>query len=451
MSSAPSMGEFAGLRPYELANEATRSTYHVYMFEQIAMDNGDALFRILLGGVPVDTIDDSASADSTLHWAASFGGMKVATVLLANGCNVDITNGADQTSLHLACKGKHYELIALLLDEGADPTRQDKDGKTPTEFLVTGSNPVIEELLLHPPTPSMKLHNQHEKIKEAVAAKKQLLLQQRLMHLQEERTSREGHGEPSADPESLADSPTSVDEDADVDVETIDAESSKELLLIFWPPVKRQQHKRGTPPLVLRNNANLLISVANSEIDMVPLLTWSGLLEAMDVLGFQVQIKRSTSGSKIRVCIDRNICPVANSYELKVGSEQIFITAGDSTGLLYGVYTLIQLLKLHSDAVEDSGGVLNVAIPAISISDRPDVAQRAVLWSYRQQVRTTTARTQEQMEMLSRLHLNTLFLAVDEPSGTAAEGHALTEFMRLGAASLIEIIPTVVVTSIHQG
>jgi hypothetical protein len=104
---------------------------------------------------------------------------------------------------------------------------------------------------------------------------------------------------------------------------------------------------------------------------------------------------------------------VANSYELKVGSEQIFITAGDSTGLLYGVYTLIQLLKLHSDAVEDSGGVLNVAIPAISISDRPDVAQRAVLWSYRQQVRTTTARMQDQIELISRLHLNTLFLVVD--------------------------------------
>jgi len=422
MSTAPKSGEYVGMRPYELAKDGTRSTYHVYMFEQIAMDNGEALYRILMGGVPVDTVDDSVAADSTLHWAASFGGLNVATVLLANGCNVNIINGEDQTPLHLACKGKHYELIRLLLDEGADTTKFDRAGKIPGEYLTAGSNPAIEELLLHPPSPSLKLHFQHEKLKEEVAAKQQLLLQQRLMHLQEERTTREPAGGSGEGPRSRTHSHSTdldaeVDIDADVEVgaelEHSGEDSGKELLLIFWPPVKRQVHKRGTPPLVLRNNANLLISVANNDIDMLPLLTWSGLLETMDALGFQVQIKRSTSGSKIRVCIDKNICPVANSYELKVGSEQIFITAGDSAGLLYGVYTLIQLLKLHSDAVEDSAGVLNVAIPAISISDRPDVSQRAVLWSYRQQVRTSTARMQEQIELLSRLRMNTLFLVVD--------------------------------------
>ncbi len=113
------------------------------------------------------------------------------------------------------------------------------------------------------------------------------------------------------------------------------------------------------------------------------------------------------------MCIDKYICPEGNSYELKVGTEQIFLTAADSAGLLYGVYTLIQLLKLHSETHIDHAGVLHLRVPAVTISDRPDVAQRAVLWSYRQHARTCSSRMQEQVELLSRLRLNTLFLVID--------------------------------------
>lgn len=412
MSSVPTAGEYVDQRPYELANDSTKETFHVYMFEQIAMDNDKAIVRLLHGGVPVDSVDDSTVADSTIHWAASFGSMKVATVLLSYGCNVNIRNALNQTPLHLACKGKHYELIKIFLDEGAALDIVDTNGQKPADLLEAGSNPEVEELLQNPSPPSMRLHMLAEAMKEELAAKEQLLHQQRL-HKQRSNSSEDNNsnGVDGLCPDDFSEDEILI---GDADHEEKDTSSGdKELLLIFWPPVKRQQRKKGCRPLVLKNNRNVLISVASTEIDIIPLLTWSGLMDLMDSMGFQVQAKRSSTGAKMRLCIDRNICPVSNSYELKVTSEQIFITAGDSTGLLYGVYTLIQLLKLHSDAKMDSADVFYLTVPAITITDRPDVAQRAVLWSYRQQVRTSTARMQEQIQLLSRLRMNTLFLVID--------------------------------------
>jgi hypothetical protein len=408
LSSAPLVGQYAEQRPYELASDATKETYHVYMFEQIAMNNDEAIGRLLDGGVPVDTRDGSQVDDSTLHWAASFGSAKVATVLLLHGCNPNIVNEDGQSPLHLACKGKHEEVIRLLLDEGATVNSADKAGRLPQDLLPAGAIPDLEETLTDPPPPTMKLHLLFEKAQEEIAARQQLELQKKLALKQ--RTELTIQEDTAGEFSDLEEEDLALNEG----IAATASEGEKELLLIFWPPVKRQQQNSRLPPLVLRNSANLLISVASCEIDMIPLLTWSGLLDVLDGFGFQVQVKRSSTGARVRLCIDRLICPVSNSYELKVNREQILLTAGDSAGLMYGVYTLIQLLKLHSNGnVDPQSGVVTLSVPIISISDRPDVAQRAVLWSYRQQARTSSSRMQEQVELLARLRMNALFLVVD--------------------------------------
>ena len=434
------------------------------MFEQIAMGNEAAILRLIKGGVPVDTLDDSSAADSTLHWACSFGSTNVAAILLSNGCPVNILNADNQSPLHLACKGKHFALIELLLEEGANTSTADKDGKTPSQLLPVGCNPQIEALLQNPPVASRKLYKEFERAQEELAAKRQLELQQKL--LKESTAAQERHPLQDQQQHNHHQQPevpvgTDLFGDGDgvgeydgapfdsfarsdsIDLEGTDHtvahhgghnnnnnrshdEDDKELLLIFWPPVKRQQHKKNAAPLVVKNNANLLISVASAEIDVFPLLTWSGLMDVMDAFGFQVQVKRSSLGAKIRMCIDKNICPIGSSYELKVTKDQIYLTAGDGAGLLYGVYTLIQLLKLHSEAQVDAAGVTTLTIPAISMSDRPDVAQRAVLWSYRQQVRTSSIRMHEHIELLSRLRINTLFLVIDPVESNTTATHTST-------------------------
>jgi hypothetical protein len=481
----PTQGEYAGQRPYELASEKTKEIFHVFMFEQIAMDNEDAISRLLAGGVSPDLVDDSHEADSLLHWACSFGSAKVAAVLLSNGCNVSIRNGLGQTPLHLACKNKHLPLVRLLLEEGASPACRDYysssssssprpgagdhaggaggregkgdgdgdgEGRSPKDLLPGDADPALAALLDHPPEPSFALGRVFQKAQEERAALKQLQLQKSLLSKQTSSSNSnsnsssgaaaalEGGGAGGEEP--LEDSlfyPSDFEED-DGDVNAEDYNDSgdnndddenkriqrrrksgsedNDLLLIFWPPVKKQKYKKGATSLTLRNNVNLLISVASSDIDIFPLLTWSGLMEVLDGYGFQVQVKRSSAGARIRLCIDRNVCPTANSYELQVCHAQICITAGDATGLLYGVYTLIQLFKLHSDPTTSAAGVAVLVVPAISISDKPDVAQRAVLWSYREQVRCNTYRMQEQIELLSRLRFNMLFLVIDPVKDT---------------------------------
>ena len=397
------------------------------MFEQIAMNNYEAICRLMEGGVPVDTKDDSPVGDSTLHWAASFGSVKVASVLITYGCSVNIKNEIGQTPLHLACKGKHLELITLLLDEGSDLEVTDQEGHKPSELPVGGTTKEIENLLSHPPVPSLKLCSMYEKKKEEKAAREQLLHQQRILQKQLAEAALhtttpdiDNHDDNNANDDESLPSQEQHGHDHSQQHSTHheeDIHNTEKDLLIFWPPVKRQQHYPNVSPLVLRNNRNLLICVASSDIDMIPLLTWSGLMDVMDGFGFQVQIKRSSTGARVRLCIDRNICPVHNSYELKVNTEQIFLTAGDSAGLLYGVYTLIQLLKLHSNVqVDDHGGVLSLTVPCLAITDRPDVAQRGVLWSYRQQSRSASSRMMEQIELMSRLRFNTLYLVIDPVS-----------------------------------
>jgi hypothetical protein len=86
----------------------------------------------------------------------------------------------------------------------------------------------------------------------------------------------------------------------------------------------------------------MLICVASIDIDIFPLLTWSGLMDVLDRFGLIAQAKRSSPGAKIRLCVDKNICPGRHKYEIQIGPDQACLTASDSTGLLYAVYSNLQ-------------------------------------------------------------------------------------------------------------
>lgn len=215
----------------------------------------------------------------------------------------------------------------------------------------------------------------------------------------------------------------------------------------FWPPIRCGQFVQGKNAVVLKS---LEFVVDDQELN--GFIKGSDVFRNFSALGIdQTIVKAGSKENSIHLVVDTNICPSENSYDLQVGNNQVIVVGAERQGLLYGLYTLLQTFKLFSEQGKDTSGQLSLTLPALVISDRPDVSQRAVLWSYRQQVRTSTARMQEQIELLSRLRMNTLFLTVDEPTATETESQALSEFLRLGHASLIDVIPTVLVTSIHQG
>lgn len=427
------------------------------MFEQIARGNVNEITKLLLSGIPVDVLDGSKINDSTLHWACSFGHTDVAKVLISHGFDVNIANSDGQTSLHIAAKNLNYELVELLLLEGANTDFSDVSGKTALESLPK-EHEQLQAILQNPPTPTMIYRNEYENINAC-------LLQNAAL------TASRDSAEDEALRAQYEDKKYQVTED--YDDEDDEAQDTSDPLLVFWPPTQRQV-RRKLPPLVLSNAETMLICVASIDIDIFPLLTWSGLMDVLDRFGLIAQAKRSSPGAKIRLCVDKNICPGRHKYEIQIGPDQACLTASDSTGLLYAVYSFVQLLQLHSDiAVRD--GVTYVNIPSITIRDWPDVDNRAVLWSYRTTARTSASGMKETIELLSRLRINMIFLVVDpdgqdedevsasknndtkpvvnnenKPSpidNSTTRIYAIDEICR---RHCVELVPTIVLNSINQ-
>jgi hypothetical protein len=136
------------------------------------------------------------------------------------------------------------------------------------------------------------------------------------------------------------------------------------------------------------------------------------------------QVKRATPASsataKIRLAVDPTLCPGRHRFELQVTPVRTYLTASDNTGLLYGLYCFIQLLQLHSQVKIYGDGVTAIELPPVTITDWPDLPQRAVLWSYRLGAQTGFGRMRDNVELFSRLRLNVLMLVVDTVSEVEA-------------------------------
>ena len=199
---------------------------------------------------------------------------------------------------------------------------------------------------------------------------------------------------------------------------SLDAEdgADKDPLLVLWPPAQRQV-RRGLVPFVMHSAESLLICVASETMDVFPLLSWSGLMDALDRFNLVPQVKRATIASsanaKIRICVDQNICPGRHRYELQVTAERTYLSASDNVGLLYGIYSFIQLVQLHSQIKVYGDGVTAVEVPPVCLTDWPDMPQRAVMWSYRHGAQAAFAQMRENVELFSRLRLNVLLLVID--------------------------------------
>ncbi len=61
--------------------------------------------------------------------------------------SVKETDESGRTALHIASHLASKEMVELLLEKGADPNKKDISGRTPVDFAIVGSNPVIEKAL----------------------------------------------------------------------------------------------------------------------------------------------------------------------------------------------------------------------------------------------------------------------------------------------------------------
>lgn len=89
---------------------------------------------------------------AVLHIIAKLDTMQkaddIAELALAYGVDVNATNSANQTALHLAIENEHTLLFWLLLDVGCDVNLKDNQGNTPFHIAASMNNfEYVEQLL----------------------------------------------------------------------------------------------------------------------------------------------------------------------------------------------------------------------------------------------------------------------------------------------------------------
>lgn len=108
---------------------------------------------LLDSGANVDSINKMFRA-SCLCIAVDKGHIEIAELLIRRRANVNIQDfvspfEADKTPLHIACEFEHFEIIKLLVSEGADIDAMDKDGKYPVEYALISSTQHFLTSALH--------------------------------------------------------------------------------------------------------------------------------------------------------------------------------------------------------------------------------------------------------------------------------------------------------------
>lgn len=62
---------------------------------------------------------------TALHWAAAYGQLISAQLLIESGAEIDIEGSDGETPLLLAASGGHHDVVRYLLSEGANPNHVD--------------------------------------------------------------------------------------------------------------------------------------------------------------------------------------------------------------------------------------------------------------------------------------------------------------------------------------
>ena len=108
----------------------------------------EAVHELLRLGGKASMTKVAGTYGTPLHQAAFGGHKKVMSVLLDEGCPIDVVDSSGQSVLHFAAEGGHVELLGWLLECGLDVNREDADGNTPLHSAAgEGKLEVVHELL----------------------------------------------------------------------------------------------------------------------------------------------------------------------------------------------------------------------------------------------------------------------------------------------------------------
>jgi ankyrin repeat protein len=118
------------------------------IFEAIIFGDSNDVNKFL-NVVEIDT-KDHLTGLTPLHFAASYGKLDIATLLIEKGANVNAKNKIGGTPLCSSAMGKgdFLKVANLLIEKGADVNVRTNDGSSILHFAVLNGQPKMIELLL---------------------------------------------------------------------------------------------------------------------------------------------------------------------------------------------------------------------------------------------------------------------------------------------------------------
>jgi ankyrin repeat protein len=83
-----------------------------------------------------------------LQFAADAGNLRIASMLIRAGADIDAASANGRTALHHAVLGRHLDVMQLLIEKGADVTVRDATGTSPLDDAVWGGSLDAAAILL---------------------------------------------------------------------------------------------------------------------------------------------------------------------------------------------------------------------------------------------------------------------------------------------------------------
>lgn len=131
-----------------LARALAKLVGQLSLAEAAALDEVERVTELLDAGEPVD--GRTPDGFTPLQLAAFFGGPRAAAVLLGRGADpVAVADNEMRIQpLHAAASARHREIVAALLDAGADPDARQRHGYTPLMSAAANGDTDVAEALL---------------------------------------------------------------------------------------------------------------------------------------------------------------------------------------------------------------------------------------------------------------------------------------------------------------
>ncbi|MFT4314284.1 MAG: ankyrin repeat domain-containing protein [Wolbachia pipientis] len=135
---------------YRGANILARGSHHTVLHSAVRRDDREVVKLVLnkIKETQSPYIDAKDTEGNTpLMWAAKYGHVNAAEVLLDHGADTEVRNNDGMTALHLVARENNLGVAELLIDKGADVYAEDKDGKKPIDLARERNHSSVEKLL----------------------------------------------------------------------------------------------------------------------------------------------------------------------------------------------------------------------------------------------------------------------------------------------------------------